>query len=597
MPGKRASNFKQSLHFLLDYFLHAENKWKARLLFAGSLLSVLTGIGLGFILGWWCFPFIFASFIAKDLALLLMSIGAGILIAGGMATFNYLALYLKNTLYIDWRSWLTKKIINQYLGNKTNYLEISRVYQELDNPEQRIQEDIDKVVESSLELSLGFIDNITNLIIYTIFLGLAGGSLSFVFFGVPLVIPGFLIFVALLVGSATSLLGYFINKPLQKLTSEETTTQSNLRVDLQQLKNASEEVAIEHAEKYYQNRLHKEVDELNIKTRKRLSVQNGTATFNLFNSIIQMIVPILASIPLYFKDLISLDVFYSSGYYFSMITRSLNWFIDSFETINKFNTSLHRIMTLKKILDQDNKENEHLIKRTVDFENKDLVVKGLDLRLHDKSGELIIKGLNLKFKPGVHTLIQAPSGTGKSSLFKAIAGTWLAGEGEIIIPDSTESLYFLPQKPSIPDDKLRNVLAYPDAHCPYSDAELTTALKAVNLEKLSTKLDEKMGFKSLGEQQRIAFARVLLRKPAWLFLDEATASLDEEGEAHVYSRLKEMLPKTTIISIAHRSTVRRYHTNILLFKVNAKKEAVFDESALTCSIPTGYEDINLSMSG
>ncbi len=197
-------------------------------------------------------------------------------------------------------------------------------------------------------------------------------------------------------------------------------------------------------------------------------------------------------------------------------------------------------------------------------------------RLHGNN-ELIIKGLNLQFTPGVHTLIQAPSGTGKSSLFKAIAGTWLSGEGEIIIPNSLEAVYFLPQKPTLPRDTLRKILAYPDANCNYTDNELIAALKAVNMEKLSNKLDEQVGFKSLGEQQRIAFARVLLRKPDWVFLDEATASLDEQVEEEVYRRLKELLPKTTIISIAHRSTVKRHHDNILFFNVNDKKEVQVEE--------------------
>lgn len=126
-------------------------------------------------------------------------------------------------------------------------------------------------------------------------------------------------------------------------------------------------------------------------------------------------------------------------------------------------------------------------------------------------------------------------------------------------------------------DTLRKVLAYPDANCSYSDSELILALKAVNMEALADKLDEHIGFKSLGEQQRIAFARVLLRKPDWIFLDEATASLDENVEEQVYCRLKELLPKTTIISIAHRSTVRRHHDNVLFFNVNNKKEVQVEE--------------------
>ncbi len=572
-----SSYFKRSLQFLSDYFLNSKDKWKAWALFSGCVFSTLAMIGLGFVLGWWCFPYIYAAFIVKDAVLLLMGLGAGLLISGAMAGFNYLANFLKNQLYVNWRSWVTKKLINQYLNNKTNYLEIARIYNDIDNPEQRIQEDIDKVVESFLDLSLGFIDNFSNFVIYTVLLSLAGGSLSFMLFGGTIIIPGFLVFVALGAGIVTSLIGYFINRSLRQSTNEETIAQSNLRSDLQHIKTFSEEIAIEHAEKYYQARLEKEVDELNMKTTKRLSIQNETASFNLFNGILQAIIPICAAAPLYFMDLITLDVFYSVGYYFSMMTRSLNWFINSFETINKFQTSLSRIVTLQQTLDKNNVgESTKKIIRTIEHQDKNLMVRNLELNLPG-SNELVIKGLNLQFTPGVHTLIQAPSGAGKSSLFKAIAGTWLSGEGEIIIPKSLEAVYFLPQKPTLPNDTLRKVLAYPDANCTYSDSELISALRAVNMEALAGKLDKQIGFKSLGEQQRIAFARVLLRKPDWIFLDEATASLDENVEEQVYCRLKELLPKTTIISIAHRSTVRRHHDNVLFFNVNDRKEVQVEE--------------------
>lgn len=578
------SYFNRSLQFLSDYFLNSNDKWKAWGLFSGCVFSTLAMIGLGFALGWWCFPYIYAAFIVKDTALLLMGLGAGLLITGAMAGFNYLTNYLKNELYVSWRSWLTKKVINQYLNNKTNYLEISRIYNDIDNPEQRIQEDIDKVVESFLDLSLGFIANFSNLVIYTVLLSLAGGSLSFVLFGSTIVIPGFLVFVALGVGTVTSLIGYFINKSLRQSTNEETIAQSNLRADLQHIKLFSEEIAIEHAEKYYQKRLEKEVDELNKKTAKRLSIQNETASFNVFNGILQAIIPVIAAAPLYFNDLITLEVFYSVGYYFSMMTTSLNWFITSFETINKFQTSLGRIITLQQALDKNNAgESTKKIIRTIDHHDKNLVVKKLELHLHG-SNDLVIKGLNLHFTPGVHTLIQAPSGAGKSSLFKAIAGTWISGEGEIIIPKSLESVYFLPQKPTLPNDTLRKVLAYPDANCSYTDNELIAALKAVSMEALADKLDKQVGFKSLGEQQRIAFARVLLRKPDWIFLDEATASLDEDVEEQVYCRLKELLPETTIISIAHRSTVKRHHDNVLFFRVNEQKDVQVEERGLSGAV-------------
>ncbi|MBI2786780.1 MAG: ABC transporter ATP-binding protein/permease, partial [Legionella longbeachae] len=246
------SYLKKSLQFFSDYFFNSKDKWKAWALFSGGVFSTLAMIGLGFVLGWWCFPYLYSAFIVKNTSLLFIGLGAGVLISGLMAGFNYLANFLKNKLYVNWRSWLTKKTIEQYLNNKTNYLEISRIYNDIDNPEQRIQEDIDKVVESFLDLSLGFTNNFSNLVIYTILLSLAGGSLSFVLFGGTIIIPGFLVWVALGVGSITSLIGYFINRSLRESTNEETIAQSSLRSDLQHIKLFSEEIAIEHAERYYQ---------------------------------------------------------------------------------------------------------------------------------------------------------------------------------------------------------------------------------------------------------------------------------------------------------------------------------------------------------
>lgn len=568
--------FKRSLHFLSDYFVNSESKWKNWLLLSGCVLGSLSMIGLGFVLGWWCFPLIYEAFIAKDVVLLLAGVGSGFLISAAMAGASHLINFFKNTLYISWRSWLTKKIIDKYLLNKMNYLEISRLYNDIDNPEQRIQEDIDKVVESFLDLFVGFIKNFLNLAAYTVLLSATGGALTFILFGGTLVIPGFLVWVALASGILTSVIGFYINKSLDESTNEEIIAKSNLRADLQHIKISAEEIAIEHAEQYYKTRLETEVDELSIKTERRLSIQNKTASFNVFNGIAQAIIPVLAAVPLYFTNLITLNVFYSVSYYFSMMTYSLNWIINAFETLNKFETSLNRILELQQILDKnDEGESTKKIIRSMESQKKNLIVKDLSLNLAG-STKLVIKGLNLEFTPGVHTLIQAPSGTGKSSLFKAIAGTWLSGEGEIIIPKSLEKIYFLPQKPTLPNDTLRKVLTYPDAQCLYSDKELISALNAVNMEAFSEKLDNPIGFKSLGEQQRIAFARVFLRQPDWIFLDEATASLDEQTEEQIYNRLKELLPKTTIISIAHRSTVKHHHDAILFFKLNDNKEVQFE---------------------
>jgi putative ATP-binding cassette transporter len=572
------SYFSNATQFLLAYFLESDDKWRARLLLAGSILSILAISGLSLCLGWWCFPNLYGALMAKDTALLVTNLAYSFFVSGGMACFQYLAYDFKNKLSVPWREWLYKKARDQYLYGKTNYLQISRSYKNIDNPEQRIQEDIHHVVDSFLELALGFTNNFTNLIIYTTLLYLAGSTLSFTLLGLNIVIPGFLVWTALAVGIGTSLIGYYINKPLHELTTEETISQSNLRTNLLNIRNFAEEIAIERGEQYHADRLEKQINDLSSKTAQRLSIQNRTATFNLFNGNMQMLVPFFVAAPLYFNDLLSLDAFYTVGFYFAMMTSSLSWFIESFEKINRFQTSLGRVLGLQEVLDKNNTSTQNII-RIVSEHEQDLVINNLSLQLHNED-TLLVKGLNLRLTPGVNTIFQSPSGTGKSSIYKAIGGTWLAGEGEIIVPKSLDALYFLPQRPYIPADTLRNILAYPDVECRYSDAELISALNAVNLKAFTDKLDQKIENASLGEQQRIAFARVFLKKPAWVFLDESTASLDEDVEKQVYDRLRKLLPNTTFESIAHRSTVKRHHDHALFFSVNDRKEVRVVEQAL-----------------
>jgi putative ATP-binding cassette transporter len=196
----------------------------------------------------------------------------------------------------------------------------------------------------------------------------------------------------------------------------------------------------------------------------------------------------------------------------------------------------------------------------------------------------ILRNLNLKLTPGKHTLIKGPSGLGKSTLFKAISGTWKYGNGDIFVP-AGKNLYFLPQKPTLPRDTLKAVLAYPEPVNTYTDEQYINALKAVGgMDDFIPKLQEKRPWAkelSDGQQQRVSFARALLKKPDWLFLDEATSALDEASEEHVYSVIIKELKNTTIVSIAHRKTVEKHHPRIVLFRANKEKEIEVTEQAST----------------
>jgi len=189
----------------------------------------------------------------------------------------------------------------------------------------------------------------------------------------------------------------------------------------------------------------------------------------------------------------------------------------------------------------------------------DVAVDGLTLAL--PTGQALLQGVDLTLPNGTSTLISGESGSGKSTLFRALAGIWPFGQGTVHIPAGARVL-FLPQKPYIPIGTLREALKYPDENSTATDAELVDALKAAQLGHLVPRLDEEAHWSNIlsgGEQQRVAAARAMVFKPDWLFMDEATASLDEASEAAIYTALKQRLPSATLVSIGHRPTLRQWH--------------------------------------
>ena len=266
------------------------------------------------------------------------------------------------------------------------------------------------------------------------------------------------------------------------------------------------------------------------------------------------------------------------GFSFTQVQFSLSWFTNSYERIASYKTSVTRIVELKNAMQDDGLTTtpKCIVVHEDNISEKphELKVRNLNIA-YPSSTNYMMRELNLTFKPGENTLIKGRSGLGKSTLFKVMAGTWKYGTGEVSVSNH-HKMCFLPQKPSLPNDTLKAVLAYPEPVDTYTDIQYETVLRAVgHMDKFIDELNTKAIWSkrlSGGEQQRISFARALLKKPDWLFLDEATASLDEKSESTMYTLIKEQLKSTTFVSIAHRPTVERYHNRVVTF--DADKEGI-----------------------
>ncbi len=575
----KQTNWQNVFALIKDYFIDSDQKLVAWSLLIGITLCVISIVALMTLFGWWSAGF-WAALAAKELTAFLICMGQFALMLGALVGTYVLKDYLIGNLSILWRNWLTQKILGKLFDGENNYLDLKRFSSQIENISQRVQEDIKSFVDLTLSLSFDLLHSVLSLGAFVGTLWVVGGALSFVLFGFNIVIPGYLVWVALLTAVLATVATYYIGKSLAETNKQEECAEADLRQDLDVLNNDAENIAQEQGEKYYQRTLVTRIQDIYDITTLKLYIQTKLVAFQNFYMQIYQILPTLLAAPLYFSGLIELAQLMQVGMAFERVSSSLSWFANSYENLATYESNVERITELNHAMEAEGlASNPKSI--VVKEKNKDtLSIKRLHIMQPQASStQYIMRNLDLKFKAGEHVLIKGPSGLGKSTLFKAIAGTWKYGEGKINVPQG-KNLYFLPQKPTLPHDTLIGVLAYPESVDTYTEEQYIAALKAVGgLDEFIDKLYEKRSWSkelSGGQQQRISFARALLKKPDWLFLDEATASLDEESEHRVYSLVKE-LKHTTIVSIAHRQTVEKYHKKVVILKVNEAKEVEIQE--------------------
>lgn len=578
-PESTSFTWKEVFDLLKDYFINSDEKLVAWLLLIGITLCVIGLVGLMFTFSLWSAGF-WAVLTAKALTPFLYCIGqfAGLL-AAYVGVF-VLKDYLIGKLTLFWRNWLTKKYIKQLFNGKTNYLDLKRFSGDIDNIGQRIEDDVKKTVELTILLASDCLRAVLTLGIFIATLWVVGGALSFVLFGLNIVIPGYLVWIAIIIAIGATLTTHFIGRSLNANNLEAEQANADLRQDLTELTDEAENIAEEHAEHYYQTTIDNKIIEINNISDKRITTKASLTAFQSFYLQLSSFLPNLIAAPLYFSGLIGLDQLSQIAVAFMQVSWASSWFIEAYEGLTDCRTSLTRLIELQRSLDKEDvlAPNKAIIRKVRDKES--IHIKNLSvIRPEQSSSAYIMRHLHLKLKHGENTLIQGPSGLGKSTLFKIISGSWGYGEGQVALP-SNKRLYFLPQTPTLPNDTLMAVLSYPESVDTYTQEQYTEALHAVGgMDEFIGRLEEKCAWSKMlsgGQKQRISFARALLKKPDWLFLDEATASLDADGEEHVYKVVRG-LKDTTIVSIAHRDTVAKHHSRVVRLSATSEKNVEVHE--------------------
>ena len=470
-----------------------------------------------------------------------------------------LSYYLEQRFSINWIEWLNSQLVDKWMDNRA-YYKTQYVSANLDNPDQRIQQDVQSYVRTSLSLGTGVIDAVTSMISYTILLwGLAGPMMVF---GTE--IPRMMVFLVFTYVIITTVIAFRLGRPLIMLNFVNERLNANYRYSLIRIKEYAESVAFYAGEKVESSQLYKQFGSV---INNMWDIVYRTLKFSGFNLVVSqvsVVFPLLIQVGRYFEKQIKLGDLMQTLQVFGKLHSNLSFFRNSYDGFAGYKATLDRLTGFSYAIDMANRQStSHLHEHETDVIFKDLSIS-------NPFGKTLIENLNLTLPKGSTLLIQGNSGVGKTTLLRTVAGLWAYSEGDVYCP--THQL-FLSQKPYLPQGSLLTALAYPNEEKVFNRDEMIEVLKQVSLGHLQDRLDQEQDWTrilSLGEQQRLAFARLLLHKPNVAFLDEATASMDEGLEDNMYRLLKERLPNTTVISVGHRSTLQAFHQQQLMILGNGK---------------------------
>ena len=545
-------------------YFRSEDRWAGRILLAAVIAIELSIVGITVLINEWNNRF-YNALQNRDWHAFVYQLGYFCVLAAIFIVLAVYQLYLNQWLQIRWRRWLTATYLDHWLAGANHY-RMQLLGDAADNPDQRIAEDIRQFIDGGangvgiLPIGLGLLNSVVTLGSFGVILWNLSAEAPLHLFGTSINIPGYLFWAALIYAVIGTAFTHLIGRALIALNFQQQRYEADFRFNLVRVRENSEQIALLTGEPAERERLLLRFGNVMANWYAIMTRQKKLTFFTAGFAQASVVFPFIMVSPAYFSGAIQLGGLMQTANAFGQVQGALSVFVTIYRSLAEWRAVIERLSGFDQSVAAARAVATAApsIART-GAESPAIGFRELAVRL--PNGAPLVNARDVSIKLGEHVLITGPSGAGKSTLFRALAGVWPFGSGTIAVPQGARVM-ILPQRPYFPIAPLAAAVAYPAAPGSYDAAQVAELIAAVGLPDLAARIEEEAHWNrmlSLGEQQRLGLARALLHAPDYLFLDEATASLDEPAEAALYGLLERRLAHATIVSIGHRSTLAAFH--------------------------------------
>lgn len=563
----KASFSRRFLGLVRGYWC-SERKWTVRLMTLALLLLTMGQVVVPVLINLWS-ERLFDALEQRSMDGFLLMIGAvGLIIVFNIVIVT-LHLQVKRRLQYGWREWLTRTVLDDWLTRGRHH-QVTYLPGDHDNPDGRIAEDIRIATEMAIDLGHSLTYCVLLLISFTNILWMLSGAPEMTVAGYTFTVPGYLLYIALLYAAAGTTIAMVIGNPLVRAVNRRQGLEASFRFGLARVRENAPAIALLHGESEERRRLCDLLGGVRSGWNGQTRALTHMMVFSATYSVLSASFPILVAAPRFIAGAISLGMLMQTAQAFQQTVAALSWPIDNLARAAEWKASVERVLSLQDALarlDREVSGGEGTARITVDRSDEEHTLSFRNVSIAEPDGQMVIQPFDIEVQPGERVLISGDPGAAVR-LFRAVARVWPWGHGRIALPAHTR-VFFMPERPYLPRGTLRSALSYPVGPDKVSDAQAAEALARVGLSHLVHRLDEELPWDeelAVAEKQRLGFARLLVRRPDWIFIEDATDALDPYGEEDMLRLLDEEFPKATLLTIGSHPGLDAHHKRKLVLE-------------------------------